>query len=78
MGLLYVAEGDISLQPPRPVLRRVWDFTGVMLFEPRSEIVGDADVKVLGIETFEEINVFHRAHPIQTRLLERENEKRED
>src|SRR5262249_19027960 len=58
-GLLFVAEGNVGLEPPRSVLRRVWHFARVVLLEPSTQVVRDADVEVLGIETFEDVDVFH-------------------
>jgi len=57
--LLFVTERHVGFHPPRSVLRRVWDFSGVVLFQSGAQIVGDADVEVLSIKAFQNIDVFH-------------------
>jgi hypothetical protein len=36
-------------------------FAGVMFDQSRRDVIGDTDIKMLGIETFEDIDVFHRS-----------------
>src|SRR6476660_3139148 len=67
--LSLIAECDVGLDLPRPVFRRMRDLTGVVLFQSRAQIVGDADVEMLGIQTFEVVDVFHRS-PALSELLE--------
>jgi hypothetical protein len=39
----------------------VWYLAGVVLRQTNSQVVGDADVEMLGIETLKDIDVFHRS-----------------
>jgi len=78
IGLMFVTEGHIGLQPPRPILQGVRDLAGVVLLQPCPEVVGDADVEVLGIETFEKINLFHRMDPIESTTAQTRKRKRDE
>jgi hypothetical protein len=58
---LFNAEPNIGLQPPRPELGSMNDLAGVVLGQSRRHAVGDADLEMLGIVTFEDVDVFHEA-----------------
>src|SRR5260221_9251063 len=59
-SLPLVAERNIGLQSPRPVLRSMRDFTCVVFCQSRRHVIGKTDVEMFGIMTFEDIDVFHR------------------
>src|SRR4029078_11214190 len=62
-GELFVAERKISPYPPRSVLRRMAHFPSIMLRPTGFQIIGDSDVEMFGIETFKDVDVFHRVPP---------------
>src|SRR5882762_7548593 len=35
------------------------DFAGIVLRQPGAQVVGDADIVMLGIETLEDVDIFH-------------------
>src|SRR4051794_19529812 len=55
----FVAKCDVGLEPPRSILGRVWNLAGIVLSQPCSKVIGNADIEMLGLETFENIDVFH-------------------
>ena len=66
-ALLLVAERDVGPDPPRPIFRGMGHFAGVVLCQAGAKVVSDADIEVRGIETFENIDVFHRMPSIRSR-----------
>src|SRR3954471_7465773 len=57
--LRRVAERNVGLDPPWPVFRCMRDFSGIVLCQPRAQVVSDADIEMFGIEAFKNIDVFH-------------------
>src|ERR1700736_2233921 len=54
-----VGECNIGSHPPRSVLRGMWHLAGVVLSQPSTQIVGDPDVEMFAIKTFQNVDVFH-------------------
>src|SRR6185312_11358538 len=57
--LCLVTGGDVSLDPPWPVLRGVRHFARIMPGQSCAQVVGDSDVEMLRIETFQNVDILH-------------------
>ncbi len=53
-----VRESDVRLDAPWAIFRGVCDNTRIMLSQPRLQITGCADRKMLSVETFKNLDVF--------------------
>jgi hypothetical protein len=62
-GSRLVAKGDITFKPPRPLFRCMGHFARIMLCKPRAKILGDANLKVLAVATFDNAHISHMLPP---------------
>jgi hypothetical protein len=70
-GAMFVIKCGVGPQAPRPVFRRVGNFAGVVLGQPGTQIISYPDVKMLRVQIFENVDVFHGVPSLEERIQQR-------